>query len=59
VGRIERALISVSDKKGIVEFCRVLEELNIELVSTAARRLCYAITKSPSKTLPSLPAFPR
>ena len=34
VGRIERALISVSDKKGIVEFSRALAELDIELVST-------------------------
>ncbi|HME60722.1 MAG TPA: IMP cyclohydrolase, partial [Candidatus Binatia bacterium] len=34
MGRIERALISVSDKKGIVEFCRGLANLDIEIVST-------------------------
>jgi phosphoribosylaminoimidazolecarboxamide formyltransferase / IMP cyclohydrolase len=31
---IERALISVSDKKGVVEFARKLSALNIEIVST-------------------------
>jgi len=32
--RIERALISVTDKRGIVEFARELENLGIEIVST-------------------------
>ncbi len=32
--RVERALISVTDKKGIVEFARGLKELDIEIVST-------------------------
>src|SRR5436309_7645744 len=32
--RIRRALISVSDKSGIVEFARVLRDLGVELVST-------------------------
>lgn len=31
---IRRALISVSDKSGIVEFCRALEQLGIEMLST-------------------------
>ena len=31
---IKRALISVSDKKGIVEFARGLKDLNIEILST-------------------------
>src|SRR5690242_19904945 len=34
VARIQRALISVSDKQGIVEFSRALAALNIELIST-------------------------
>src|SRR5580704_11035654 len=34
--RMRRALLSVSDKRGIVEFARGLEELGIELVSTGA-----------------------
>ncbi len=31
---IKRALISVSDKRGVVEFARVLEKKNIEILST-------------------------
>jgi phosphoribosylaminoimidazolecarboxamide formyltransferase/IMP cyclohydrolase len=34
VGRIQRALISVSDKSGIVDFARGLAELGIEIFST-------------------------
>src|SRR3981081_2947075 len=32
--RVRRALLSVSEKQGIVEFARGLEELGVELVST-------------------------
>ncbi|MEO1889717.1 MAG: bifunctional phosphoribosylaminoimidazolecarboxamide formyltransferase/IMP cyclohydrolase [Cycloclasticus sp.] len=31
---ISRALISVSDKTGIIEFCQQLSELNVEIIST-------------------------
>ncbi|HZI86744.1 MAG TPA: hypothetical protein VFD48_07915, partial [Pyrinomonadaceae bacterium] len=31
---IRRALISVSDKTGIVEFARTLKEFNVEIIST-------------------------
>ncbi|KAE8560715.1 bifunctional phosphoribosylaminoimidazolecarboxamide formyltransferase/IMP cyclohydrolase [Paenibacillus polymyxa] len=31
---IKRALVSVSDKRGIVEFCRELSKLGVEIVST-------------------------
>jgi len=34
VGKIQRALVSVSNKQGIVEFCRSLTQLGVELVST-------------------------
>src|SRR5579859_7401784 len=42
--RVSRALISVSDKTGLVEFARGLAELGIELVSTGgtARELAAA-----------------
>jgi phosphoribosylaminoimidazolecarboxamide formyltransferase/IMP cyclohydrolase len=33
--RIERALLSVSDKTGLVEFARALDELGVELISTS------------------------
>ena len=32
--KIKRALVSVSDKTGIVDFARRLHKLNIEIVST-------------------------
>ena len=35
---IERALISVSDKKGIVEIARVLQERSIEILSTGGTK---------------------
>ena len=34
MGRMQRALISVSDKKGVVEFSRDLSAMSIEIVST-------------------------
>lgn len=34
MGKIERALISVSDKFGIVEFAKGLDELGVEIIST-------------------------
>src|SRR3954469_7812571 len=32
--RVQRALISVSDKTGVIDFARALRELDIELLST-------------------------
>ena len=58
MGRIERALISVSDKKGIVEFCRVLAELNIELVSTGGTASLLRDNKIPVKDVSELTGFP-
>src|SRR5213595_2321416 len=42
--RVRRALLSVSDKRGIVDFARGLEELGVEVVSTGgtARELAGA-----------------
>jgi len=34
MSRIKRALVSVSDKNGLVEFCKGLSELGIEILST-------------------------
>ena len=36
--RIERALLSVSDKSGLVEFAKVLSNLGVELISTGGTR---------------------
>ena len=42
--RVRRALLSVSDKRGVVDFARGLQELGVELVSTGgtARELAAA-----------------
>jgi phosphoribosylaminoimidazolecarboxamide formyltransferase/IMP cyclohydrolase len=36
--RVHRALLSVTDKSGLVEFARALASHDIELVSTEGRR---------------------
>ena len=33
-GKIQRAILSVTDKTGLVDFARTLSALNIELIST-------------------------
>lgn len=58
MGRIERALISVSDKKGIVEFCRALGELKIELVSTGGTASLLRDNGIPVKDVSELTGFP-
>ena len=57
--RISRALISVSDKTGLVELARALAEHGIELVSTGGTRKALPMPGSRSATFPSSPAFPR
>jgi phosphoribosylaminoimidazolecarboxamide formyltransferase/IMP cyclohydrolase len=56
--RIARALLSVSDKTGIVEFARGLAELGIEIVSTGgtARELAHA--GIPVRSISDLTGFP-
>jgi len=58
VGRIERALISVSDKKGIVEFCRALAQLDIELVSTGGTAALLRENQIPAKDVSEFTGFP-
>src|SRR5579864_500489 len=57
--RIERALMSVTDKTGIVEFARALMALGVEIVSTGGT---YRILKdagiSPLRELASVNEFP-
>ena len=38
--KVRRALLTVSDKRGIVDFARGLRELGVEIVSTGVSRLC-------------------
>jgi phosphoribosylaminoimidazolecarboxamide formyltransferase/IMP cyclohydrolase len=58
VGRIERALISVSDKNGIVEFSHALAQLGIELVSTGGTAALLRKNKIAVKDVAELTGFP-
>jgi phosphoribosylaminoimidazolecarboxamide formyltransferase / IMP cyclohydrolase len=58
VGRIQRALISVSDKKGIVEFSRALSELGVELISTGGTASLLRDNKIAVKDVSEITGFP-
>jgi len=58
VGRIQRALISVSNKNGIVEFSRALNELGIELISTGGTASLLRDNNIPVKDVAELTGFP-
>jgi phosphoribosylaminoimidazolecarboxamide formyltransferase/IMP cyclohydrolase len=58
VGRIQRALISVSDKNGVVEFSRALTELGVELVSTGGTAALLRDNKIPVRDISELTGFP-
>jgi phosphoribosylaminoimidazolecarboxamide formyltransferase/IMP cyclohydrolase len=56
--QIKRALLSVSDKTGLVEAARVLAELGVELVSTGGTRAAIAAAGLPVKDVSELTGFP-
>ncbi len=58
MGRIQRALISVSDKNGIVEFARALSELGIEIISTGGTASLLRQNKIAVKDVSELTGFP-
>ena len=58
MGRIERALISVSDKNGIVEFSRALAALGVELVSTGGTASLLRDNKIAVKDVSEITGFP-
>ncbi len=55
---IRRALISVSDKAGIVEFARALHERNVELISTGGTSKLIAEAGLPVRDVSEITAFP-
>ncbi len=55
---IRRALISVSDKTGIVDFARALHERNVELVSTGGTSKLLAEAGLPVCDVSEITAFP-
>jgi len=58
VAKVQRALISVSDKKGIVEFSRGLSELRIEIVSTGGTAALLRQSGIAVKDVSEITGFP-
>ncbi len=56
--KIKRALISVSDKTGIVDFARQLDKLGIEIVSTGGTAKAIRDDGVPAKDVSELTGFP-
>jgi len=56
--KIKTALISVSDKTGIVDFAKQLVELGIEIYSTGGTEQALHHSKIPCKSITSLTGFP-
>jgi phosphoribosylaminoimidazolecarboxamide formyltransferase/IMP cyclohydrolase len=55
---IKRALISVSDKTGLVDAAKALAELGVELVSTGGTKSAIAAAGIPVKDVSELTGFP-
>jgi phosphoribosylaminoimidazolecarboxamide formyltransferase/IMP cyclohydrolase len=56
--RVSRALLSVSDKRGIVEFARGLADLGIEIVSTGGTARTLAEAGIPTRSIEDFTGFP-
>jgi phosphoribosylaminoimidazolecarboxamide formyltransferase/IMP cyclohydrolase len=56
--RVQRALLSVSDKTGIIEFARGLADLGIEIVSTGGTAQELSDAGIPVRTISDLTGFP-
>ena len=56
--RVQRALLSVSDKTGIVEFARGLADLGIEIISTGGTAQELSEAGIPVRGISDLTAFP-
>jgi len=44
--KIKRALISVSDKKGIIDFAKILIKYNVEILSTGGTAKLFAVQQN-------------
>ncbi|MGL4974579.1 MAG: bifunctional phosphoribosylaminoimidazolecarboxamide formyltransferase/IMP cyclohydrolase, partial [Bosea sp. (in: a-proteobacteria)] len=56
--RVERALLSVSDKTGLIDFARSLHQMGIELVSTGGTAKTIAEAGLPVLDVADLTGFP-
>src|SRR6201997_1344133 len=55
---VKRALLSVSDKTGLIEMASALDELGVELISTGGTRRAIAEAGLPVKDVSELTGFP-
>ncbi len=55
---VKRALISVSDKTGVVEFAKGLHELGVEIISTGGTMKAIAAAGVPVKSVSEVTGFP-
>lgn len=58
MAKIERALLSVTDKSGLVEFATVLHELNVELISTGGTAKLLREHGLPVRDVSEVTGFP-
>jgi phosphoribosylaminoimidazolecarboxamide formyltransferase/IMP cyclohydrolase len=56
--RVKRALITVSDKRGVVEFARGLQELGIEIISTGGTATVLAAGGIDTRAIDEYTGFP-
>ncbi len=56
--KIKRALISVSDKEGIVEFAKELQAANVEIISTGGTHTLLTSNNIPAKQISEITGFP-
>jgi len=56
--RINRALISVSDKSGLIEFTRVLKLLEVEIISTGGTAKALREARIPVRDVSEITGFP-
>jgi phosphoribosylaminoimidazolecarboxamide formyltransferase / IMP cyclohydrolase len=57
-GKIQRAILSVTDKTGLVEFARRLSQLGVELISTGGTAKLLRDSSIPVKDISELTGFP-
>jgi len=58
MSKIKRALVSVYDKTGIVEFCKGLRKLDIEIIATGGTTRLLKENKIPVKSVSDVTNFP-
>jgi len=57
--KIQRALLSVSDKTGLIDFARGLHGFGVELLSTGGTAKAIAAAGIPVKEISDFTGFPR